>query len=43
MRDLIENRFLHEWLQKAAIVRCKEILNQNPSVSQFQYYFISIQ
>ncbi|CAF1132590.1 unnamed protein product [Rotaria sordida] len=29
IRDLIENKYLHEWLHKAAIRRCKKILNNN--------------
>ncbi|CAF1155210.1 unnamed protein product [Rotaria magnacalcarata] len=27
IRDLIENKYLHEWLQKAAVRHCKEILS----------------
>ncbi|CAM2704977.1 unnamed protein product [Rotaria socialis] len=29
IRDLIENKYLHEWLQKAAVRHCKEILSNS--------------
>lgn len=34
IRDLIENKYLHEWLHKSALRRCKEIFNNNTSVSK---------
>ncbi|CAF0904330.1 unnamed protein product [Rotaria sp. Silwood1] len=40
--DLIENKYLHEWLHKAAIRRCKEILNNNTPVSKIKFLSTSI-
>jgi len=37
IRDLIENKYLHEWLHKTAIRRCKEILANNTSVSKTKF------
>jgi hypothetical protein len=32
IRDVLENRYLHEWLHTSAVRRCKEILKYDNSV-----------
>ncbi len=39
IRDLIENKYLHEWLHETTIRRCKEILNHNSLVSQIRCFY----
>ncbi|CAF2438202.1 unnamed protein product [Rotaria sp. Silwood2] len=43
IRDLIENKYLHEWLHKTAIRRCKEVLNNNTPVSKKEFLSTSIE